>query len=86
MSTEKLIIQEILRGVETGEQSVECATLEIQSVINSCRRDQFAMAAMQGDWSCDNNSSFLYASGGDYESAADQYYRMADAMMREREK
>lgn len=38
MSNEKLIIP--------GEQSVECATLEIESVINNCRRDQFAMAPL----------------------------------------
>ena len=73
-----------------GGQEVEYRRADIWTIGDpqgrQTLRDQFAMAALQGDWSCDNGSSFVSASNGDYELSAAQYYSMADAMMREREK
>lgn len=40
-------------------------------------RDQFAMAAMQGDWASRGSDELIT----DYQKAAQIYYRMADAML-----
>ena len=52
-------------------------------------RDEFAMAAMQGEWASHNyeSMSFLFnkATQADFERIAHICYRMADAMMKARE-
>jgi len=50
-------------------------------------RDRFAMAAMQGDWASQSESSGHFsvdARVADLEGRASLYYRMADAMLVER--
>lgn len=52
-------------------------------------RDYFAAKAMQGDWSCQNGDSgyFIDCVNDDaINKAGELYYRMADAMLRAREK
>ena len=51
-------------------------------------RDEFAIAAMQGDWAAqgeDNGSFTQLHSDRLFESSARLYYRMADEMMKVRE-
>ncbi len=51
-------------------------------------RDEFAMAAMQGDWAVHNEYGGTYFRTnpkGDFSASAEVYYRMADAMMKARE-
>lgn len=52
-------------------------------------RDYFAAKSMQGDWSCQSGDSgyFIDCVNDDaIDKAAELYYRMADAMLRAREK
>ncbi|WP_272568105.1 hypothetical protein [Providencia sp. PROV255] len=52
-------------------------------------RDQFAMAAMQGDWAAqDERSGYFDENSGEatFSKSAEMYYRMADAMMKARGK
>lgn len=52
-------------------------------------RDYFAAKAMQGDWSCQSGDSgyFIDCVNDDaINEAGELYYRMADAMLRAREK
>ena len=48
-------------------------------------RDEFAMAAMQGDWAAQSDSFGIFTEKADLMVAARQYYCMADAMMKVRE-
>lgn len=49
-------------------------------------RDQFAMAAMQGDWAAQSPElgQFATCSDEDLERHAKDYYRIADAMLKVR--
>ncbi len=52
-------------------------------------RDYFAAMAMQGDWACqgsDNGAFTGDSSNAVFEGSAKLYYRMADAMLKERVK
>lgn len=52
-------------------------------------RDQFAMAAMQGDWAAqDERSGYFDENSGEatFSKSAEMYYRMADAMLKARGK
>ncbi|MER5012429.1 hypothetical protein [Morganella morganii] len=52
-------------------------------------RDYFAAKAMQGDWSCQSGDSGYFIDCVNDEAidkSAELYYRMADAMLRAREK
>ncbi len=52
-------------------------------------RDYFAAKAMQGDWSAqDERSGYFDENSGEatFSKSAELYYRMADAMLRAREK
>ncbi|EMH1212280.1 hypothetical protein AB7Y15_19630 [Morganella morganii] len=51
-------------------------------------RDYFAAKAMQGDWTNQNSDVGYFANCNDEQlvNAAKIYYRMADAMLRAREK
>ncbi|CAB5643127.1 hypothetical protein [Providencia rettgeri] len=52
-------------------------------------RDQFAMAAMQGDWAeQDERSGYFDENSGEatFSKSAEMYYRMADAMLKTRGK
>jgi hypothetical protein len=51
-------------------------------VANKTLRDEFAIAAMQGNWACESFET--YACDEALEEAANLYYRMADAMMKAR--
>ncbi|WP_272659502.1 hypothetical protein [Providencia sp. PROV172] len=66
-------------GYATQSQQVEALTL----------RDQFAMAAMQGDWAAqDECSGYFDENSGEatFSKSAEMYYRMADAMLAARGK
>lgn len=51
-------------------------------------RDQFAMVAMQGDWANQNSEVGYFADCNDEQlvNSAKIYYRMADAMLKARDK
>jgi hypothetical protein len=52
-------------------------------------RDYFAAKAMQGDWAAQNELTGEYTNfmkEEQYQLAAERFYRMADAMLKEREK
>lgn len=51
-------------------------------------RDQFAMSAMQGDWANQNSEVGYFADCNDEQlvNSAKIYYRMADAMLKARDK
>jgi hypothetical protein len=54
---------------------------QIRDVQRKALRDQFAMAAMQGDWAAEKGTSAIVRVRGDLWLAASLYYRMADAML-----
>ncbi|HHZ8506561.1 TPA: hypothetical protein ACWL6U_004112 [Morganella morganii] len=52
-------------------------------------RDYFAAKAMQGDWAAQTEDTGYYSPQSDdviLDNAAELYYRMADAMLRARER
>lgn len=70
-------------------EEYEHASIRVEMASDATIRDYFAAKAMQGDWSCQSGDSgyFIDCVNDDaINKAAELYYRMADAMLRAREK
>lgn len=71
-----------------GEE-YEHASIRAEMASDATIRDYFATKAMQGDWAAQAEDTGYYSpqsADAILDNAAELYYRMADAMLRAREK
>lgn len=67
----------------------EHASIRVEMAIDATIRDYFAAKVMQGDWASQSAEVGYFtpkSTDKNLDNAAELYYRMADAMLRAREK